>query len=322
MPPKRILAFHGVAQSGPIFARRTSTITTHLSTLGYTIHFLTAPHSIAGTPYTIARQADYQSGDAETSWWTTDDSTASHPSIALFLSTVATAIKTHGPFVAALGFSQGGCAAASIAALLEPSRRGGKMVRQYLGEEVLDMQPPLEFLILFSANPYRFPLSKENDVDVLPLFYPEGFEDYPYSQLAVPTWQGMMLVSGKSTTTTTTTTTTAVTGSSSSSSSTSPATSLPPSSFHTSSPSNNNTLSTPTLAFYGQKEWSTDPFSRSRQQWFISRFEDIQVQPHPWKHTVPRTEEYAEVVVGFVRRVEKDGRIKSEPKRERVKVKL
>jgi hypothetical protein len=311
MPPKHILAFHGVAQSGPVFARRCSTMTTHLSTLGYTIHFLTAPHSIAGTPYTIARQADYQPGDAETSWWTTDDNNSSHPSIALFLSSVAHTIQQHGPFVAALGFSQGGCAAASLAALLEPSRRGGEMARRYLGEEVLDMQPPLKFLILFSANPYRFPLSKENDVDVLPLFYPDGFEDYPYSQLAVPTWQTLTLSSGRSA------------GSSSSSPSAQP--SILPSSFHTTTsfPKNTtNTLSTPTLAFYGQKEWSTDPFSRSRQQWFISRFEDIQVQPHPWKHTVPRTEEYAEVVVGFVRRVEKDGRIKSEPKRERVKVKL
>ena len=327
MQPKRILAFHGVAQSGPVFARRCSTITSHLSTLGYTIHFLTAPHSIEGTPYTIARQADYQPGDQETSWWTTDDENSSHPSIALFLETVASAIKTHGPFTAALGFSQGGCAAASLAALLEPSRRGSEMARRYLGEEVLNMQPPLKFLILFSANPYRFPLSKDNDVDVLPLFYPEGFEDYPYSQLAVPTWQTLTLSSGKSTAATT------GTGPSLSSPT------IPPSSFHTTN-SADNTLTTPTLSFYGLKEWSTDPFSRSRQQWLISRFTNIQVQPHPWKHTVPRTEVYADVVVGFVRRVEmkmeeeeekeKDGRdgkrissgSNSESRRDKQKLKL
>jgi hypothetical protein len=67
---------------------------------------------------------------------------------------------------------------------------------------------------------------------------------------------------------------------------------------------NDNTISTPTLAFYGQKEWDLDPFSRGRQQWFISRFTDVQVQAHPWKHTVPRTDEYAEMVGKFVTGVE------------------
>lgn len=290
--PKKILALHGVAQSGPVFQRRCQNIVDHLIPLGYTVHFLTAPHGIEGTAYTVARQADYVEGDLERSWWTTDDENESHPSIALFLGTVADAIRQHGPFTAAMGFSQGGCAAASITAMLEPSRRRSKMARKYLGEDVLSIQPPLAFLILFSANPYRFPLSEANDVDVRPLFYPQGFSEYPYSKLTISTRETLAISSNKSTI--------------------SPHSPHSPPAYaayspHSISTPQVNTLTTPTLSFYGQKEWERDPFSRSRQQWFISRFTDVQVQAHPWKHTVPRTDEYAEVMVGFVRRVEMEG---------------
>jgi hypothetical protein len=274
------------------------TIATHLSTLGYTIHFLTAPHSIAGTPYTVARQSDHQPGDLERSWWTTSDVSSSHPNLAPFLSTVAAAITQHGPFTALLGFSQGGCAATSIAALLEPSRRGTELTRTYLTSRVLAIQPPLAFLLLFSANPYRFPRGESNDLDVLPLFYPRDFKDYPYQDLSVPTVETLVLSSGKGS---------GGMGSEESFSN-------PPAyqSECVRTPSS-NTISTPTLFFYGAKEWATDPFSRARQQWFISRFDDLQVQGHPWKHTVPRTDAYAGVVVEFVSRLEMklEGKVKA-----------
>ena len=278
MAPKTILALHGVAQSGPVFSRRCQSITTQLNHLGYTIHFLTAPHSIEGTAYTVARQADYQPGDLERSWWTTDDAAGSHPSIGVFIASVASAIREHGPFVGAMGFSQGGCAAASLCAMLEDARRGSEDSRRYLSDDVLAMQPPLEFLVLFSANPFRFPLSTGNDVDVRWLFYPDGFKAYPYEKLSVSTRESLTRQS----------------------------TSLYKEAYPIAIQTpKDNRLCTPTLAFYGLKEWDLDPFSRGRQQWFISRFVDVTTCAHPWMHTVPRTEEYAKRVGEFVRVVGK-----------------
>jgi Serine hydrolase (FSH1) len=259
---------------------RCQTITTRLTQLGYNTIFLTAPHPIEGTPYTVARQSDYEPGDLERSWWTTDDEAGSHPNLSLVIATLRDAIKQHGPFAGALGFSQGGCAAASLAAMLEPSRRQSNPVRSLLGDDALSLQAPLELLILFSANPYRFPLSSSNDTDVRFMFYPASFTSYPYSKDDMPMAETIALLSRKSS---------SVYADSYPMSITTP---------------NDNTISTPTLAFYGQKEWDLDPFSRRRQQWFISRFTDVQVQAHPWKHTVPRTDEYAKVVGKFVKRVE------------------
>jgi hypothetical protein len=259
---------------------RCRTIATRLSRLGYSIIFLTAPHSIEGTAYTVARQSDYQPGDLERSWWTTDDEEGSHPNLSLWIATLRDAIKQHGPFAGALGFSQGGCAAASLAAMLEPSRRQSNSVRSLLGDDALSLQAPLELLILFSANPYRFPLSPSNDTDVRFVFYPVSFMSYPYSKDDMPMAETITRLSRKSS---------SVYADSYPMSITTP---------------NDNMISTPTLAFYGQKEWDLDPFSRGRQQWFISRFTDVQVQAHPWKHTVPRTDEYAEMVGNFVTGVE------------------
>lgn len=163
--------------------------------------------------------------------------------------------------------------------MLEPTRRSTSSVRSLLGDAVLQIQPPLDFLTLFSANPYRFPLSPANDISLQFMFYPGNFTSYPYSN-DLPMAETIARMSRKSS---------SVYAESYSLSIDTP---------------KDNTISTPTLAFYGQKEWDLDPFSRGRQQWFISRFTDVRVQAHPWKHTVPRTEEYAEMVGSFVEEVE------------------
>ena len=291
MAPKKLLAFHGVAQSGPVFHRRCQTIVDHLTPLGYSIHFLTAPHSISGTSYSVARQTDWQPGDDERSWWTTDDDSLSHPSISAFLETAAAAIHDHGPFAGALGFSQGGCAAASVCAMLEPSRRCSSQTRRWLSDEVLANQPPLQLLVLFSANPYRFPLAPANDVDVRWLFYPADFTGYPYDELSVPTRETLTLSSKAG-------------ERRAASTREMPEDAYP---LKIKTPLDNR-LCTPTLAFYGKAEWDADAFSRGRQQWFFSRCVDVRVHAHPWKHTVPRTEDFASIVRDFVESVDQKTR--------------
>jgi hypothetical protein len=230
----KILALHGVAQSEKIFRRRIATIVDTLEPLGYEFVFLTAPCDISGTSYINARQEDWEAGDPERSWWETDDSRGCHEGIETAMEMWGKALKEHGPFAGALGFSQGGCAAASIASMLEPSRRDHPLSKKYMPT----WQPPLEFVILFSANPYRYPTPL-----TYWLFYPDVGRD--------------------------------------------------------------NLIKTPALAFYGQKEWQREASQRERQAFFISRCENIVIRPHPWKHTVPRTQPFADEVKDFVQNVAK-----------------
>jgi hypothetical protein len=113
--------------------------------------------------------------------------------------------------------------------MLEPSRREHPLVKRY----VPAWHPPLEFLIMFSGNPYRYP-----DEQVHWLFFPEGGKD--------------------------------------------------------------TVIKTRTLAFYGEKEWAQVQSQRERQQWLLTRFTNVEVVGHPWAHTVPRTQEYAEMVKNFI----------------------
>ena len=242
MARKKILALHGVAQSGPVFVeRRIQTIIATLEPLGYDFIHATGPCDIAGTNYMAARQHDFREGDDERSWWWTDDEHLRHTGIEDAMAIWGKVIEENGPIHGCLGFSQGGCASASIAAMLEPSRRDHPLVKKYMPS----WQPPLEFLIMFSGNPYRYA-----DEMVHWLFFPEAGKD--------------------------------------------------------------NMISTRTLAFYGAKEWAREQFARERQQWFISRCKDVKVVPHPWKHTVPRTQQYADVVKDFI--MEGDNKGKSQPR--------
>jgi hypothetical protein len=230
MVRKKILALHGVAQSGPVFYnRRIKAIVDTLEPLGYDIIPITASFDIKNTPYINARQHDYQPGDEERSWWETDDTTGTHSGIETAFALWGQALREHGPFAGVLGFSQGGCAAASIAAMLEPSRREHPLFKKHMPS----WHPPLEFFIMFSGNPYRYPTET-----VQWLFYPERNHD--------------------------------------------------------------NFIETKALAFYGQKEWAREQSQRERQAFFISRCVDITVVAHPWKHTVPRTQKYADIVKKFV----------------------
>lgn len=233
---KKILALHGVAQSGPVFInRRISTIVETLTPLGYEFIHITAPFDIANTAYINARQEDWRPGDDERSWWETDDVNKRHVGIETTMALWGRTLQEHGPFDGILGFSQGGCAAASLAAMLEPSRRSHPLFKKYMPS----WHPPLKYFIMFSGNPYRYPTDT-----VHWLFYPEAGQD--------------------------------------------------------------NLIHTKALAFYGQKEWAREQSQRERQAFLLSRCLDVVVVPHPWKHTVPRTQKYADIVKDFVLEAEKE----------------
>ncbi|KIV99245.1 uncharacterized protein PV09_09017 [Verruconis gallopava] len=236
MMNRKILVLHGVAQSGPVFLnRRINTIVHTLEPFGFEFIALTGLFEISNTPYVNARQHDYRTGDDERSWWETDDILRKHTGIEATMALWGETLNKHGPFAGVLGFSQGGCAAASIAAMLEPSRRCHPLVKKY----VPPWHPPLEFLIMFSGNPYRYP-----DETVHWLFYAEGGPE--------------------------------------------------------------NVINTPALAFYGEKEWESEKSQRERQQWLISRLANAKVVSHPWKHTVPRTQKFADIVKDFVLQITKE----------------
>lgn len=95
-PRKKILALHGVAQSGPVFAKRISTIANTLTPLGYDFVFISGPCDIAGTPYIIARQEDWKPGDLERSWWETDDTAGTHAGVETAMELWGRALKEHG----------------------------------------------------------------------------------------------------------------------------------------------------------------------------------------------------------------------------------
>lgn len=55
-------------------------------------------------------------------WWRRDDVNGTYTHLSTGLDSLASVLKTQGPFTGVIGFSQGGAAAAMLASLLEPER--------------------------------------------------------------------------------------------------------------------------------------------------------------------------------------------------------
>lgn len=94
-----------------------------------------APHPKSLNPVVDCSEATRPDDELDAwAWWRRDDSTGLYTDLSTGLDALATILKTQGPFAGVIGFSQGAAAAAMLASLLEPGRRGAFAARAGRGE--------------------------------------------------------------------------------------------------------------------------------------------------------------------------------------------
>ncbi|KAI4175130.1 MAG: hypothetical protein LQ343_001891 [Gyalolechia ehrenbergii] len=177
----RILMLHGYTQSGPLFRSKTRALHKALtkSLHSYEIHLSYPTGPIRLDPADIpgynapSGNNDEEEPEPAFGWWRRKD--LPHPmqqsqteiiytGLQDGLTRIGETIKTEGPFDGVIGFSQGACAAGMVASLLEPGRRGvfakaaceGKALKEKFPvafHELLALQPPLKFAIIYSGFP-------------------------------------------------------------------------------------------------------------------------------------------------------------------------
>lgn len=103
-PRLRILALHGLRQSGEVFRARARKLRRALADIAE-VTFVTAPHSVA---------AGEGRGRA---WWTPSPDGRAYEGLEVSLAFVDAAARAQGPFDGVLGFSQGGALAALLVAM-------------------------------------------------------------------------------------------------------------------------------------------------------------------------------------------------------------
>ncbi|KAL8646845.1 MAG: hypothetical protein Q9210_005899 [Variospora velana] len=136
--PLKILMLHGYTQSGPLFHSKTralekaltKALPTHIIHFSYpTGPIRLDPADIPGYNWTSDNNEEPEPAFG---WWRRKDlpsPTANGEMEIVYtglqdgLDRIAETIKTEGPFDGVIGFSQGACAAAMVASLLEPGRR-------------------------------------------------------------------------------------------------------------------------------------------------------------------------------------------------------
>ncbi|KAL8704225.1 MAG: hypothetical protein Q9201_002602 [Fulgogasparrea decipioides] len=174
-------------QSGPLFHSKTralhkalqKSLPNHSIDLSYpTGPISLSPSDIPGYNATSASGTEQQGSEPEAfGWWRRKD--IPHPSgskqeeteitytgLQEGLDTIAQTIQNEGPFDGVLGFSQGACAAAVVASLLEPGRQdrflsfsGDRKTQEAFPESFVSatdpkggaIQPPLKFAIIYSG---------------------------------------------------------------------------------------------------------------------------------------------------------------------------
>ncbi|KAH6620322.1 serine hydrolase-domain-containing protein [Boeremia exigua] len=178
--PIKILFLHGFTQSGPLFSAKCGALRKTLQKAfpaGITVSFPTAPLRLAPTDVSFlhsgeAKEADDEEIDAW-AWWRRkgDAEPYVYAGLEEGLARVAEVLQAKGPFDGVVGFSQGGAAAAMVAALLEPGRRqsfeklegegGMRYPASFVSGEEGCVHPPLKFAVSYSGfaarglNPYH-----------------------------------------------------------------------------------------------------------------------------------------------------------------------
>lgn len=177
----KILMIHGFTQTGPLFEIKTKAVKKglekslppapkpgHLKQYpgGLEFHYPTGPITLdaANIP---GFDVDGDSANPEAyGWWRRkgEGEPFVYEGIELGLGRIAEVLKSEGPFDGVIGFSQGGAAAAMVAALLEPGRREAFEAAQSRGgmrypdpftqdSGFIDeaVHPPLKFAVSYSG---------------------------------------------------------------------------------------------------------------------------------------------------------------------------
>ena len=167
--PPKILMLHGYTQSGPLFHAKSRALEKALcrSLPNASFSYPTGPMRLrpADIPgfESITKNADGDETEAY-AWWRRSNAGSEYIGIQEGLAQIATTIIEEGPFDGVVGFSQGGCAAGMVAALLEGKERiqcfqrketaGGlpypsSFLKSTSSAELI--QPPLKFAIIYSG---------------------------------------------------------------------------------------------------------------------------------------------------------------------------
>lgn len=167
--PPKILMLHGYTQSGPLFHAKSRALEKAIcrSLPNASFSYPTGPMRLrpADIPgfESLTENADGDETEAY-AWWRRSNAGLEYLGLQEGLAKIATTIKEEGPFDGVVGFSQGGCAAGMVAALLEGKdrvqsfeRRGREGGFSYpssflksKGSSEL-VQRPLNFAIIYSG---------------------------------------------------------------------------------------------------------------------------------------------------------------------------
>lgn len=155
---KKILALHGLAQSGEYFTSKTKGLRTELEKSGYEVVYATAPnkYSPADIPDELGAMMQSNPTKDVLAWIEDDLQNKSYSLPRTSIDYLHDFIIEHGPFEGVLGFSQG----AGVAGYLMTDFNG-------LLNLTIEQQPPLKFFMVFSG--FRF----------APERYQKQYEDHP-----------------------------------------------------------------------------------------------------------------------------------------------
>ncbi|KAJ1898457.1 Ovarian cancer-associated protein 2 [Kickxella alabastrina] len=157
MHKPKILCLHGFAESASVFRIRTRTLRALLASHAELI-YLDAPVNIGDLHLTFQDTADTQGAPSDFTnlgwWWKRAGKHIELRGLGLSLALVAKTLEEQGPFIGILGFSQGGCLAAIIAALLQQQHdQKHKKHVNGLAFPVEISHPPVKFVIVAGAFP-------------------------------------------------------------------------------------------------------------------------------------------------------------------------
>ena len=165
-PAMKILMLHGYTQSGPLFHAKTRALEKHLQKAfpGLTLSYPTGPMRLDPANVPGYDMSNANASDIEAYGWWRRSNTAEPPEYLGLddgFSTIAKVIAAEGPFDGVIGFSQGACAAAMVASLLEGTSRqrafehfrsagSGVSIPYPAAFESLE-HPPLKFWVAYSG---------------------------------------------------------------------------------------------------------------------------------------------------------------------------